>query len=69
MLYSLGMPRVKLNVAQAAAAAGGIKPSTWRAYVARGRAPKPDGFADPCGCPWWWESTVVGWQQSRPRAA
>jgi hypothetical protein len=50
--------RVKLTVAEAAALAG-VRPATWRSYVARGQRPAPDGVADPCGCPWWWETTIA----------
>lgn len=50
--------RVKLTVAQAAALTG-VTPATWRSYVARGQRPAPDGKTDPCGCPWWYETTVT----------
>ena len=46
----------------------GIKPGTWRAYVARdGRAPLPDGQHDK-RTPWWWRSTVTAWDEAgRPK--
>ena len=39
--------------------------STWRAYVHRGHAPKPDGWYDK-RTPWWWESTIDEWMANRP---
>ncbi|MBB4940788.1 putative DNA-binding transcriptional regulator AlpA [Streptosporangium album] len=36
----------------------GMKPPSWRARVARGDAPKPDGHHDQ-RTPWWLESTVL----------
>ncbi len=47
-----------------AAALAGIAPGTWRDYVARGYAPTPDGRLGVT--PWWWESTVRAWLESRP---
>lgn len=61
-------PAEKWTVKQAATAIG-VEPATWRAYVARNQAPEPDGHSNPCGCPWWFKSTVMTWHQSRPRAA
>lgn len=56
----------KLTNPQAAARCG-ITASTWRAYVATGRAPAKDGEYN-ARTPWWWASTVERWQQSRPKA-
>ena len=42
----------------------GVTPSTWRAYVARGWAPKPDGQFGSQN--WWWRETVVGALRDRP---
>lgn len=39
----------------------GIEPSTFRSYVARGQAPKPDGYID-ARTPYWLESTVRSWR-------
>lgn len=50
--------RVKLTVAEAATLAG-VTPATWRSYVARGQRPEPDGYAEPCGCPWWYVATIT----------
>jgi hypothetical protein len=57
-------PDDKLTGTEAAAVAG-IKPGTWRSYTtprtSRGGkrfGPAPDGYNEPCGCPWWWRSTV-----------
>jgi predicted DNA-binding transcriptional regulator AlpA len=58
------MARRKLTVPEAAERAG-CKPSTWRAYVNRGHAPRPDGRYD-LRTPWWWESTVDAWKDARP---
>ena len=50
--------------AAAVAAFLGIKPDTWYAYVTRRHAPEPDGrFGRTL---WWWKSTIVAWDQSRP---
>ena len=45
----------------------GIQPSTWRSYVARELAPKPDGEYDR-RTPWWFASTIDAWNGPR-RAA
>jgi len=55
----------RLTVAGVAARLG-IRPSTWRSYVAREQAPKPDGEYDG-RTPWWLASTVDAWQSARPR--
>jgi hypothetical protein len=52
----------RLTVAEAAELVG-VAPATWRAYVARGRAPKPDGRHDK-RTPYWFRSTVEGWRLS-----
>ena len=54
----------RLRVADIATQAG-ITQQTWRSYVARGLAPKPDGWYDQRS-PWWWESTIDGWTARRP---
>lgn len=43
-----------------------IQPKTWTAYVARGKAPKPDGYYDR-RTPYWLASTIDQWDASRPR--
>lgn len=50
----------------AAAAHLGIKPSTWRDYVADGRAPKPDGIDEGFGKPYWLKSSLDKWNDARP---
>lgn len=55
----------RLTVAQAADRAK-VQTSTWRSYVARNQAPKPDGEFDG-RTPWWLASTVDAWLASRPR--
>lgn len=67
--------KTKLTATQAAARAG-IQPGTWRSYTtpkgSRGgrlHGPAPDGHAQPCGCPWWWDTTVDAWLRNRPRMA
>ena len=57
--------RKKLGAKDAAAMVG-VKPNTWRAYVAREQAPAPDGREEISGTPWWWESTVKRFRDSRP---
>lgn len=44
----------------------GLPDSTWRAYVARGTAPKPDGHDDGFDMDYWLESTLDRWRASRP---
>lgn len=63
--YGVAVKRAKLSVAQAAALAG-IRPATFRAYVTRGSAPTPDGHEEVSGTPWWFETTIVEWVESRP---
>lgn len=55
----------KLGNAQAAALLG-VTASTWRSYVARGRAPEPDGREELSGTPWWRRSTIEAFKRSRP---
>lgn len=50
----------------AAAAYLGIKPSTWRDYVADGRAPTHDGIDEGFGKKYWLKSTLDSWNESRP---
>jgi len=38
-----------------------VKPSTVRAYLARGYAPEPDGRLG--GKPWWWSETIHEWKR------
>lgn len=54
---------VPLTNAEAAARAG-IAPSTWRDYVAKGYAPRPDGRIG--RTPWWWPATIDEWLPTRP---
>jgi hypothetical protein len=56
-------PDVQLS-SREAAAIWGIAPSTWRAYVADGLAPQPDGRFGSQN--WWWRSTVVEALADRP---
>lgn len=49
--------RAKLSVKEAAEVVG-VKPSSWRGMVARGQRPAPDGHSEPCGCPWWFDTTI-----------
>lgn len=44
----------------------GLSDSTWRAYVARGQAPRPDGHDDGFDMDYWLTSTLDKWQASRP---
>ncbi len=39
----------------------GIEPVTFRAYVSRGQAPKPDGHID-ARTPYWSRSTIEIWR-------
>lgn len=39
-----------------------IAPATWRAYVSRGLAPKPDGFID-ARTPYWTRGTIRAWRR------
>lgn len=55
-------PRLRTDEA---AERAGVAPSTWRDYVARDRAPKPDGHYDERS-PYWFESTVDDFMQHRP---
>lgn len=67
-LYGHGMAKarpVRLTAKMAAERAG-VKLGTWTAYVARDQAPKPDGTCDPCGCSWWWSSSVDDYMANRP---
>ena len=52
--------------ANRAAALAGVKPNTWRAYVAREQAPQPDGREELSGHPYWLASTVLAWKAGRP---
>jgi predicted DNA-binding transcriptional regulator AlpA len=47
-----------------AAALIGVAASTWRDYVADGRAPAPDGQIGSSN--WWWQTTVEEWKATRP---
>jgi hypothetical protein len=59
-----GVKRERLTVAEAAEVAG-VRPSTWRSYVARGQAPAADGAFDR-RTPWWWSTTVRAWVDASP---
>lgn len=43
-----------------------IKPSTWRAYVARGQAPKPTGYDPTTGRRVWDDAQIAAWAATRP---
>lgn len=43
----------------------GIQPVTWRAYVSRDQAPKPDGHID-ARTPYWRRETIEAWKASKP---
>jgi len=62
-LYHDAMARTRLTVAQVAERIN-VATSTWRSYVARDQAPKPDGHFD-ARTPWWWSSTVDRWNKGR----
>lgn len=47
-----------------AAALAGVAPSTWRDYIGRGLAPRPDGKIGNSN--WWYRETVERWKTSRP---
>lgn len=51
---------------KAAAAYVEVAASTWRAYVARGQAPAPDGKDEGFGKDYWLKSTLDAWRASRP---
>ena len=54
---------------EAAAAYVGVAVATWRAYVARGQAPKPDRRPLPLrghALPVWKQATLDAWKASRP---
>jgi len=53
-----------LTVGECATLAG-IKPATWRAYVARGQAPKPAQHIS--RTPLWDRAEVQAWASSRKR--
>ena len=55
----------RLTVAQVAARIG-VAASTWRSYVARDQAPKPDGHYD-ARTPWWLAEAVDAWRVEHPR--
>lgn len=56
-------PADQLSAAQCATI-WGIATSTWRDYVAEGRAPRPDGKFGAQN--WWWRVTVEEALASRP---
>ena len=55
----------RLTTAQVAQEVG-IRPATWRAYVARGQAPEADGQLD-ARTPYWLRATIDKWIAQRPR--
>lgn len=55
----------KINRSEAASAAG-LSQATWRNYTAKLITPPPDGYAETCGCPWWYEGTIKTWRAARP---
>lgn len=42
----------------------GVTAATWRTYVHRGEAPRPDGYLG--RTPWWRPATVAAWDAARP---
>lgn len=48
-----------------------IRPPTWRSYVARGQAPKPDGHEEPgpggIAAPYWWQESIDTYRAGRRR--
>ena len=50
-----------------AAAYLGIPASSWRVYVADGRAPKADGRIG--NSDWWWRTTIEKYKQQREELA
>ena len=56
----------RLTVAQIAERLD-IKPATWRAYVAVGAAPKPDGHYDK-RTPWWKPKTIDRYLREHPKS-
>jgi hypothetical protein len=63
------MARVQWRTADCAAFLE-ISPGAWRNYYSRrvpkhNPAPEPDGYYD-ARTPWWWDTTVKRWHQSRP---
>lgn len=57
-------PRQQQLTVEECAERVGLRPSTFRAYVTRGLAPKPDGHVG--RTPWWAPSTIATWNRSRP---
>lgn len=42
----------------------GIEPTSWRTYVSRGDAPRPDDYVG--ATPLWRKSTIEKWMRERP---
>jgi hypothetical protein len=55
----------RLTVGQVAERLG-IKPATWRAYVARNEALRADGHYD-LRTPWWWDETIDRYEREHPK--
>lgn len=51
---------------KAAASYCGLGWSTFRGYVARGQAPKPDGYDDDFSQDYWLATSLDTWLASRP---
>lgn len=60
------MTEQKRYSAKGAAEYVGIGASTWRSYVARKRAPGPDGKDGTYGKDYWLQSTLDEFKASRP---
>jgi hypothetical protein len=52
--------------AQEAAARAGVKVGTWRAYVARDRAPRHGRRNPVTGVEEWLDTVIAGWMEGRP---
>jgi len=61
-----GRPSDRLSYRRAAALVG-VKPKTWLAYVARKKAPPPDGKDPEFGRNFWFRSTILKYMRERPR--
>ena len=58
------MSALNVLTADEAAELAGVTPASFRSYVSRGSAPRPDGKLG--GTPYWQRSTITKWLRSRP---